>query len=61
LRQRGSCESCRGNSGDANQCEFHLGLHHRSSSSHDIFLSMARAISDHFLGQATYGRPAPNR
>jgi hypothetical protein len=48
LRERGSCESCRGNSGGANQCEFHLGLHHRSSSSHDIFLLMARAISDHF-------------
>ena len=26
LRQRGSYESCRGKSGDANQCEFHLGL-----------------------------------
>ena len=49
LRQRGSCESCRGKSGGANQCEFHLGLqyHLRSSSSHVIFLSMDRAISDH--------------
>src|SRR5882757_6373386 len=24
LRQRGSCEGCRGNSGGANQCEFHF-------------------------------------
>src|SRR5260370_42620708 len=26
LRQSRRCESCRGNSGGANQCEFHLGL-----------------------------------
>ena len=26
LRQRGSCESCRGKSRGPNQCEFHLGL-----------------------------------
>jgi hypothetical protein len=49
LRPRGSCESCHGNSGGAHQYEFHPGFryHHRSSSSHDIFLSMARAIIDH--------------
>src|ERR1700681_3355118 len=26
LRQRGSCKSCRGNSGGADQCKFHPGL-----------------------------------
>src|SRR5258705_13856752 len=44
--------------GQQGGCQYH----HRSSSIHDFFLSMARAISDHrILAQATYGRPAPNR
>jgi hypothetical protein len=35
---------------------------HRSSSRHDIFLSMARATSDHrALAHARYGRPARDR
>jgi hypothetical protein len=59
------CTRCKQRSGQQRGRQYH----HRSSSSHDIFLSMAGAVRDRRtsrviierLAQAPYGRPAANR